>query len=591
DDEEARTTKRQGRRRGEDDEEARTTKRQGRRRGKDDEEARTTKRRGAEETRRKHGSVNVFVLSFSILLSKNSTPPNSSRHFVPRSDDNGASEDSKDSPKKRVDAVARPRLLHSSFPQHLVSPGNQRRDKRRDEEDDRRRNEEDDRQRDEEDDRRRDEEDKDGSRWQQVQDDWAQPPPSSFLPFRPPFAVLILSIAGRGRCCWDSRVPFIDVFFALHRSLCHCADAVRTLASYFASVGIVRISAQLLRGLHTPDCVKACNLHKSLEGAVGTLMSPLHLSIYIVLNILKKIVSEHEFAEPFTQEWKGIDVQRIGMSISNALANRVKLQCSAEALALEDPAKRKALIKASLGKITQACVITDCQDIALVYYFPKILSFPHQQKIFHATSFINMKLYRSLVPETKKPAWRVNEKNFVMSLEYPLKPSVSLHEGNDQDLERVRHWLDQIEPIQLLSNLLLAFLHPELYAAGLKTLNALRRQGTETNHWATEWHTIFTCLCVSSSRISPAHRDGNGDPRYFDILCNLGCSEGAELQIEELDAIFEYAPGTAVLFSGKLWTHAVPYWKGGERVVYAYFMRPEVLNRFLDSPVGWARLL
>ncbi|KAJ3837114.1 hypothetical protein F5878DRAFT_540024, partial [Lentinula raphanica] len=263
---------------------------------------------------------------------------------------------------------------------------------------------------------------------------------------------------------------------------------------------------------------------------------------------------------------------------------------------------------------TRACVITDCQDIALVYYFPKILSYPHQQKIFHATSFINMKLYKSLVPETKKPAWRVDEKNFVMvnrqkvspgcvnfspgwlaqghhSLEYPLKPSVSLHEGNDQELERVQHWLDQIEPIQLLSNLLLAFLHPELYAAGLKTLKGLRRQGTETHHWAAEWHTIFTCLCVSSSRISPAHRDGNRDPRYFDILCNLGCSEGAELKIEELDAIFEYAPGTAVLFSGKLWTHAVPYWKGGERVVYAYFMRPEVLNRFLDSPVGWAHLL
>lgn len=63
------------------------------------------------------------------------------------------------------------------------------------------------------------------------------------------------------------------------------------------------------------------------------------------------------------------------------------------------------------------------------------------------------------------------------------------------------------------------------------------------------------------------------------------------MRIKELGVQFSYGPGTALLFSGKLWTHEVPHWKGGERVLFAYFMREEVLRRFTEGPIEWAQVL
>ncbi|KAJ3804773.1 hypothetical protein F5876DRAFT_52896, partial [Lentinula aff. lateritia] len=127
--------------------------------------------------------------------------------------------------------------------------------------------------------------------------------------------------------------------------------------------------------------------------------------------------------------------------------------------------------------------------------------------------------------------------------------------------------------------------HPKLYKAGLAALSGLRHE-SQTINWATRWNSVFTCLCVISSRISKQHRDSNGDNKFFDILFNLGFCKGAEMWIKELGVHFHYCPGIVFIFSGKLWTHEVPRWMAGEHVLYAYFMRPEVLNRFIRSPVG-----
>ncbi|KAJ3891940.1 hypothetical protein GG344DRAFT_24813, partial [Lentinula edodes] len=136
-------------------------------------------------------------------------------------------------------------------------------------------------------------------------------------------------------------------------------------------------------------------------------------------------------------------------------------------------------------------------------------------------------------------------------------------------------WLEQIQSVQVLSNLLLKLLHTELFDAGFTALRGLR-QNSATQEWAMRWKSVFNCLCVVSSRTSKEHRDSNGDDHFFDILINVGFCEGAEMNIKGLGAQFSYRPGTAFVFSGKLWTHEVPTWKSGERVLYAYFMRPEV---------------
>ncbi|KAJ3885253.1 hypothetical protein GG344DRAFT_70701 [Lentinula edodes] len=187
------------------------------------------------------------------------------------------------------------------------------------------------------------------------------------------------------------------------------------------------------------------------------------------------------------------------------------------------------------------------------------------------------KLHASVVPDHKKPVWRVNEIYFTPVKrprvasgclnfspgwlaqghhrpEDPLVTSLTLSQGNkDSTLE----WLEQIDKLQILSNILIKLLHPELYEAGLTALSGLRHE-SQTIDWATRWNSVFTW---------------------------------AEMWIKELGAHFRYCPGTVFIFSGKLWTHEVPRWMAGERVLYAYFMRPEVLNRFIRSPVGWAQVL
>ncbi|KAJ3886621.1 hypothetical protein GG344DRAFT_69513 [Lentinula edodes] len=253
--------------------------------------------------------------------------------------------------------------------------------------------------------------------------------------------------------------------------------------------------------------------------------------------------------------------------------------------------------------------VTDNQNIALLYYLPNLLAQNEQHEIFDSTSLLSQKLYASIVPKDEKSVWRVNEKYFTPvkrpkvapgclnfspgwlaqghhALEYPLVTSLSLSQGNEaQSLQ----WLERIEKMQILSNILLRLLHPELHYAGLVALSGLR-QNPMTSKWAIQWKSVFNCLSVISSRISKEHRDSSGDNKFFDILFNLGFCEGAEMYIKELGAQFRYRPGTVFIFSGKLWTHEVPPWTTGEHVLYAYFMRPEVLNRFISSPVGWALL-
>ncbi|KAJ3844029.1 hypothetical protein F5878DRAFT_637661 [Lentinula raphanica] len=200
-------------------------------------------------------------------------------------------------------------------------------------------------------------------------------------------------------------------------------------------------------------------------------------------------------------KWKGVDLKRISTILKTALNNKVKLPCSAAALALASPQRRMGLLQTSLGKISKPCVILDKDDIALIYYLPDLLSYADQRVIFESTSSISKQLYSSIVSSGKQSSWRVAEENFVQikrplvspgcvnfspgwlaqghyGAENPLKPSLSLSGGKKDDTANVKSWLKQIEPLQLLSNILLALLHPELHAAGIKALHHMRKHKT-----------------------------------------------------------------------------------------------------------------
>ncbi|KAJ3804774.1 hypothetical protein F5876DRAFT_70354 [Lentinula aff. lateritia] len=151
------------------------------------------------------------------------------------------------------------------------------------------------------------------------------------------------------------------------------------------------------------------------------------------------------------------------------------LQTSAETFASTSPDKRTTLISISLGKVTEPCVVTDSNNIAMLYFLPKLLTHNKQRQFFNSTSFISEKLHASVVPDHKKPVWQVNEiyftpvkrpmvasgcLNFFPSWlaqghhppEDPLVTSFTLSQGNkDSMLE----WLQQIDKLQILSNILI----------------------------------------------------------------------------------------------------------------------------------------
>ncbi|KAJ3965522.1 hypothetical protein EV361DRAFT_938783, partial [Lentinula raphanica] len=233
---------------------------------------------------------------------------------------------------------------------------------------------------------------------------------------------------------------------------------------------------------------------------------------------------------PFLSKWNGIDIKRLSTVLKSAFKNNIQIPCSAAALASASPQRRAALVKTSLGHIDKPCVISDKDNVALIYYLPNLLSYADQRAIFESTFSINTQLQKSIVPTAKKSSWRVAEENFLQvngplvspgcvnfspgwlaqghcGPEHPLKPSLSLSGGKDEEIAKIESWLKQIEPLQLLSNILLALLHPKLYAAGINTLKHMRTDEEHTKDWAKKWKSAFTCLCVLSTRISPPHRD------------------------------------------------------------------------------------
>ncbi|THU80291.1 hypothetical protein K435DRAFT_695981 [Dendrothele bispora CBS 962.96] len=127
----------------------------------------------------------------------------------------------------------------------------------------------------------------------------------------------------------------------------------------------------------------------------------------------------------------------------------------------------------------------------------------------------------------------------------------------------------------------LSVIHPDLFRAGMEILDHCCRKESHsgrTYEWARMWNSVYTALTVISGRISVPHVDSHGRPNYLDALISLGDAAKPKIIFKELNVEFPYKAGTALFFSGRGWTHEVPLWGKGERICYAYYMRPEIVQ-------------
>lgn len=152
----------------------------------------------------------------------------------------------------------------------------------------------------------------------------------------------------------------------------------------------------------------------------------------------------------------------------------------------------------------------------------------------------------------------------------PIKPSASLHSAE------VQKWLSQMQPMEQFLDAVLRVVHPELWTANIAAAEKLVQQLPSS---APSWPTSFTGMDLIVNRVTPPHLDGGGAVTFYDHLLSLGFSHQATLALEDLEAEFAYGPGTSVFLTGKVLTHSVPAWSGGERVVIAHYSKDDVHDR------------
>lgn len=150
-------------------------------------------------------------------------------------------------------------------------------------------------------------------------------------------------------------------------------------------------------------------------------------------------------------------------------------------------------------------------------------------------------------------------------------------------------WLDAISESNAILSSILAVIHPELYDAGLQTIERLRST-PEIGAQAVinQWASVFSGVAVISNRRTPKHRDGGTMNHWYDMLATLGSYRNCNFELPGLRITLDYGPGTVVGLLGKVLEHAVPNFDG-DRVCYAYFMKNNV-HEWAKAPSGnWMR--
>lgn len=153
----------------------------------------------------------------------------------------------------------------------------------------------------------------------------------------------------------------------------------------------------------------------------------------------------------------------------------------------------------------------------------------------------------------------------------------------------IKTWLQGVKPVGEFLNSVLSFTHPELHKAMCESLDQYHKCSA-TAPYAENWPTLFHGFSVICNRISKAHIDNNGSWAWYDQVLSIGTYNKATMEMPDLKATFDYAPGTVIQFSGNLLLHKVGEWDSGDRICYAYFVKKSIFRKMdIDLP-DWSYL-
>ena len=160
------------------------------------------------------------------------------------------------------------------------------------------------------------------------------------------------------------------------------------------------------------------------------------------------------------------------------------------------------------------------------------------------------------------------------------KPEVS--QSLKTPASHVVEWLNTNIRFLFIMTAVLAVVHPHQYNAGFEMLTNMRchpnmlREPDALLRVLSAWHFPFTGVSIICNRQTPAHRDAQANPYWYDVLATLGSYEDLDFHLTGLGLSFSYRPGTVVALCGKILCHAAEKIQQGDRVCFAWFMRDDV---------------
>jgi hypothetical protein len=160
--------------------------------------------------------------------------------------------------------------------------------------------------------------------------------------------------------------------------------------------------------------------------------------------------------------------------------------------------------------------------------------------------------------------------------------------GPSQTLKEMesRWWLKNIKATERTVNNLVALTAPDLLYGGQTALDHIKHRFSD-HPGVQSWPSVFSGISVIVNRKTLPHRDQGGWNSAFDFLVAAGTYEDSQLHVHDAQATFQYRPGCVIAICGKVLSHSVPSWTGGERICYAHFMRDAVWQRLGIRRSSW----